>query len=1182
MIDPGPAQATLPLFEDGSGGTAAPGSESRLTAEQQRAVAARDRDVLLQAGAGTGKTRVLVERYCDAITEDGLASDVILAFTFTERSAAELRNRIRAELTERASSLREAGDAEGAATLFDTARASESAWVTTIHGFCRRLLASHPAAAGLDPRFRVLDESEATRLREACWRDAITAVVERDPDGHGHAVAAYGAWRVGQITIGAYERLRSQGMIEPRLPEVSEPVRSRKRDEPEPEPLSDAELEAARTARRTLEAVLEAYGSRYEEAKAARSGLDFADLELRAVALLRESEHVGAGWRGRFAHIMVDEFQDTSRVQLELVELLRGPETCVFEVGDEFQSIYRFRNADLEVFRAERRAVEEDPTRELLPLTGNFRSLPPVLGAVNALGDSLFQSFVPLSAGRRGETVPGVDLLLTPSRRAAEDPESWWAHAAALEMPPSERSPAIVAEARFLAQHLRRLVDAGEARRGDIVVLLRAFTHVDAFEEALARAGLDPYVLGGRGYWSSQQVEDILRILGTVSNPLDDEALFGTLSSPACGVSPDALWLLRRATDAKSHVWPLVEWRYGGNEREPDRLAEGWEDWLDAIETLDADRIERFCETLNHLRAEAPLRPLDSLVERAMDAFGYDLALLARPGGAGRMANARKLMRLARSFEQNEGRNLAGFLAAAEESTRRDEREGMAPVQAEGYDGVRIMTVHAAKGLEFPVVAMAEMGRALNAGHRWEDLFIGRPEPGVEPRFGMRLAFPATEPIGLWELHELGDEESLEASEEGARLVHVAATRAEDRLIVSGAYRDAHLEPCEEHGATDTPLRRFLPVLCKAGWDGGDGRVELPPPPAAAGTAPLSRPTMLTIDINRASAEQAATLSRPRHHLVAAPELPTSRPPLRDHGHTPVPLGHLSYSALAGYERCGYRFYAERVLRLAAPATRPASEDGDAPPEDPSDDAPSELVEPPPDPADADGVAGAPGSGLERGLALGNAVHAALERSALTGWSRPQDTDLAALLEAEGLEEDVEAGARARALIDAWLDSELRERLDGMRLRPEVPFVVGIAGTVVRGKIDLLASGEDREPVVVDFKTDALRGRDPDAVAMRYAAQQEVYALAAGTSLGDEVQAVKTVHCFLEAAERPVERSFGPTELNTARARLETVIARMRAGEFVPTATPDGATCFGCPAAARLCPHPAWRPPAGG
>ena len=147
---------------------------------------------------------------------------------------------------------------------------------------------------------------------------------------------------------------------------------------------------------------------------------------------------------------------------------------------------------------------------------------------------------------------------------------------------------------------LRELVDGGEAQPGEIVVLLRAFTHVDAYEEALDRAGLEPYVVGGRGYWSQQQVEDLLRLLDTVANPLDDEMLLGALACPANGVSPDALWLLRRATmpaqgDADErdrrrpgHLWPLIEWRFGSSDR---RAGAADESWLDAIPADDADRL---------------------------------------------------------------------------------------------------------------------------------------------------------------------------------------------------------------------------------------------------------------------------------------------------------------------------------------------------------------------------------------------------------------------------------------------------------------------------------------------------------------------------------------------------------------------------------------------------------------
>jgi ATP-dependent helicase/nuclease subunit A len=1151
---------------------APPNAVQPPTTEQAAAIAARDRDVLLEAGAGSGKTRVLVDRYCDAIAEDGVGVDGILAFTFTERAAAELRTRIRRELGRRARAAREAGDEEGAAALFDAARATERAWVTTIHGFCRRLLAAHPAAAGLDPRFRVLDESEAMRLRERAARDAIAALVESGSAELASAVAAYRPWRLGAMTIAAHERLRSQGMTAPVLPPVPEPHRSAK--EGEPEPLSPAELESARGARAALEATLEGFHDRYEELKTARSGLDFADLELRALELLEASPAVREAWQGRFEHVMVDEFQDTSRVQLALVNALRGPQTRVFLVGDEHQSIYRFRNADLEVFRAERRRVVDDSRRALLPLSGNFRSTPAVLAAVNEFGGALLEGFRPLTAAREASADragPAVELLLTDCRRGGEA-DTWDMHAGELDPPRTGSSAAIVAEARFLARRLRELVDDGEIERGEIVVLLRAFTHVDTFEEALRRAGLDPYVVGGRGYWSQQQVEDLLCLLGVVANPLDDASLFGALAGPACGASPDALWLLRQAAGERAHVWPALEWGFGDAER---RTTDLDEDRLAQISPADGERLRAFCRTLAPLRAAAAVLPLDSLVERTMTAFGYDLALLVRRGGLGRMANVRKLKRLAREFEEHEGRDLRGFLAQAAESTRRDEREGMAPVQAEEHDGVRIMTVHAAKGLEFPVVAVADMGRGLNAGHRWvDDVRIGRlpdePEAGqgeTGPRFGMRLAFPARAPVGLWELDALGQEESEAEAEEGARLVYVAATRAQDRLLLSGTFKPGQSEPCEEPRPTDSPLRRLLPVLAARGWNGGEGELEVEPPKPSAGAPPTAGPAMLRVSLNMPSVERAGWLAERLPAVASGPDQADEhvRPPLGGERGQPVPLGHLSYSALADYERCGYRFYAERLLGLSPLPPEPVGERAEEPGELEDDD---ELVEP--------SGEGARASDRDRHLALGNAVHAALEWSARAGWREPDERLLTTLLAREGLGGDGEALARAQTLVGRWLGSALRAELEGQALRPEVPFVLPLAGTVVRGKIDLLVDGA--RPTVIDFKTDALRGQMPDELARRYRVQRELYALAAAPTVTDG-SGVRAIHLFLEQPERPVVQEFDRAALESAERRLGALIERMRARDFEPAADPYPALCYGCPAAARLCPRPAWRPP---
>jgi ATP-dependent exoDNAse (exonuclease V) beta subunit len=689
-----------------------------------------------------------------------------------------------------------------------------------------------------------------------------------------------------------------------------------------------------------------------------------------------------------------------------------------------------------------------------------------------------------------------------------------------------------------------------------MVVLLRAFTHVDAFEEALARADLAPYVVGGRGYWSQQQVEDVIRLLGVVVNPLDDEILFGALASPAIGVSPDALWILRqeaRHEDGRpQHVWPAI-----ADAR-----------WPAGMPPDDAERLERFARILTSLRAEAPLRSLDSLVDRAITAFGYDLAILQMEDGTRRMANVRKLMRLAAEYEDHDGRDLRGFLDFAEERTRRDEREGMAAVQVEGHDGVRVMTVHAAKGLEFPVVAIADMGRGLGMGFSYPDLIVGRlPGPVGDPAgapFGMRLPIAAGESLRLWQLMELADAESAAEVEEALRLTYVAATRAQERLIMSGSCNLPVDEAPEALRRSDSALQVVLPALREQGWAGDAGEVELPRAPAVGGGEAGGPAPRLRVAIQRPSAERAKQLCR---RFEGSPDpLPVAggpSEPLLDGRTAPPGAGHLSYSALASYAGCGYRFYVERVLGLGSPAEAGRA-DGDAEPEEGLEI--DELLD--------------PGLGpRERSLAIGSAVHAILEASARRSWGTIPDAEIGRVLAREGLEGDVTARERVVELTRGWLRSELQARLgrEGVRVRPEVPFLLELGGTIVRGKIDLLVDRADG-PLVVDYKTDAVGDADRAELASRYEIQRDIYALAVQRGGRSGSQVIGAAYCFLEDPDRTVVERYDESRLRDARERVEALIARIRGGEFVRTDSPHVALCHGCPAAARLCGNPAWRP----
>ena len=196
------------------------------TPEQQAAIEARSSDVFTEAGAGTGKTRVLVERYCDAVTEDGSAPDAILAFTFTERAAGELRQRIRRQLVARSRAAFDVGEHDRARQIADAAREGERAWITTMHGFCRRLLATHPVAAHMDPRFRVLDELESARLGERAFSAALEEGVAAGGDAVARFAAGFNPLRLRETVRAAHERLRSQGVDPPRLPEPGAPLRS--------------------------------------------------------------------------------------------------------------------------------------------------------------------------------------------------------------------------------------------------------------------------------------------------------------------------------------------------------------------------------------------------------------------------------------------------------------------------------------------------------------------------------------------------------------------------------------------------------------------------------------------------------------------------------------------------------------------------------------------------------------------------------------------------------------------------------------------------------------------------------------------------------------------------------------------------------------------------------------------
>jgi ATP-dependent helicase/nuclease subunit A len=1088
--------------------------------------------VFVSAGAGTGKTTVIVERFCRAVCERGLDVDSILVITYTERAAGELRGRIRKRLHELGRN--------------DLARELDAAWISTIHGFCHRLLRAYPFAAGIDPRFRVLDDSQGRVLRGEAFR---TALEEFCTGEHAAArlrlLASYGGRRLRRMLTGVHETLRSSG-LPLRLEAPGDPQLDARLEElracagelgagemlrfleapPGPEALLDlsdfraldglddatraverAALEAlAVRDRAELQELLLAYDRAYRAAKDRESALDFEDLQLLARELLGEHDEIRERESWRFRSIMVDEFQDTNRLQCELVDLLAREDGELFFVGDEFQSIYRFRHADVEVFRERR-----EQAGGVLALTQNYRSRPEVLEVINHLFSADFgEAFQPLAAaGRFPDPAfgPAVELLVTDKDSYKGTGMHWRA-----------------AEARHIARRVRELVDSAEAEPGEIVLLFAAGTDARLYEEELRAAGLPTFRATGRDYYHQQQVVDLLAYLRLLHNRYDDEALVSVLASPLVGVSNDALVLLRRAAPKR----PLF---VGLENALPEGLSE-----------RDTRLFRAFLQRYERLAAQASSLTLERLCEQIACEHDYDLAVLAQWDGRRRYANLRKLARLARSYEELRGPDVEGFVRFVAEQDAVGASELEAVAEEEGTDVIRLLTIHSAKGLEFKVVVVADAGRDRARSDADEILCL------PDGRLGFRVADPASGkrlPTAEYETVKAAERDAEEA--ERRRLYYVAMTRAIDRLIVSGA---------TSQGAADagTPIgwvldRLDASELADAVIERDGARLMLRVDRYAEEPLVVEEPDSIEeqLELFAVAENGDGVLEAP----MLAPLAEVPRPPIHR-------VRRLSYSALSLFEQCSYRYFAERVVGL-----RPRAAAGSVP-------------------------------GHE-GLAateVGDAVHTLLERVDLRAPHVP--ADLAELVRARypaATDEEVE---RIRALVAAYCDSELAKRIAGLEgAAAERPFAFEHDGVLLHGRLDVLQL-EGHRALVVDYKTNWLEekaslampteeaeaallarpypGTPSEIVERDYRLQRLVYALACFRC---GVEEVEVVYQFLERPDELVTTCYKVSEAPELEAELSAAIAAINAGEFKPT--PSEFACPDCPALDLVCAGPRLR-----
>ncbi len=763
----------------------------------QRGVVEASGHLLVDAGAGTGKTTTVVQLLCHQlgveVSADGgpvapvatrLTFEQIAAVTFTNQAAADLKRKLRA-------ALRAAGHRDLAAEV-------DAAHIGTIHGFCGDLLRDFALRAGTRPARRTLTDGEAMRRRADSARALLHQALERgDVEGLEALLAGR---RLQQITQWLLDCAEDTG----RLARWA------------------VHAEALRPHERALLTLAQRLNAWHAQELDRRGELDF-DRMIVATRDLLEARDVRRAVQRRIRLLVVDEFQDVDPIQRDIAERLGGlpgdndPEPSrLILVGDPKQSIYRFRRADVTVWNG-MHARFEAGAGTVVVLTENFRSSAAILGFVDAVVGTQLDKPVDPAAGRLPFEVDYKSLhapLSTEGRDRAVE---------LLVVPPDEKGKARSAnevrerEAVGLAARVLALHGEGRGWR-EIALLLSSWTDVDRYANVLRAAGVPVYVQRSEGFWEAREVLDTLLALRAIRDPADDVAMVGLLRSPFVGVRDDTLLGLARARGTGSYAQAL-----GKVALEPALLDQA------------AALLARF----------VPLRdrhPAHELLQRLLEESGYGAAVALGEEGAQGTANLRKLIRLAGAAPEL---SLGEFLREVELSREREEKVAPERLYSEAGDVVTITSIHGAKGLEWPVVIWADLVRQRNGPK--ETFLMSRDGFAIKQADADDEETDGKDPV-----HEaVKAQELLESDAELLRLWYVATTRAKELLILSGI-------PLGDLGKTDSPaarIRRLLPGLgdeAAIGYRSDAGveyQAQVRTLPAASVDAPARRATepMLTL-----------------------------------------------------------------------------------------------------------------------------------------------------------------------------------------------------------------------------------------------------------------------------------------------------------------------------------------------
>ena len=874
----------------------------KWTEEQQKVIDLRDRNILVSAAAGSGKTAVLVERIIQRLTEEEHPVDVdrLLIVTFTEAAAAEMKERIGAAIEKKLQ------ERPGDARLEQQATLVHSAAITTIHSFCLSVIRDHFHVIGIDPGFRIAEEGELKLLQQDVLDEMLEECYAEGTEDFLDFVERFGAGRndrkIEGLILKLYEYSRSYPQPEKwldscveayELPEASADggtlgqraaVRVRRRaedisrvlrhalkicEEPDgpymyadmlesdlegierlgntaefrsqydivhgfvwkrlsgkkDDTVSPDKKEAVKKLReqakklvkdlqetyfyasceewiqdmklagpsmRTLVSLVKRFSDLFSEKKRSRNMIDFSDMEQFALAILTVEQDgklipspAAGEYQDRFEEVMIDEYQDSNLVQetiLTSVSRMSRGGYNVFMVGDVKQSIYSFRLSRPELFMEKYDTYSlADSEKQRIDLHKNFRSRPEVLDSVNYIFRQIMgRDLGGIEYDDSAALYVGADFPALPEN-VEEAGFSDRTELLLLDKADTGDEDARRAEARMIARRIRELMRTGQVidretggyRRvqyRDIVILTRSIKGwAEDFSSVLAEEGIPAYSVSREGYFETYEVSVLLDYLKILDNARQDLPLAAVLTSPFGNLTTEEMAEIRIAFPNLMFYEAAAAYAAGENgEKEPDKTLR--------------KKLARFYEQTAYFRKKVPYTPVHELLAEIIEDTGYGLSVETMPGGAQRMANVEMLVEKASAFEGTSYKGLFNFVRYIGQLKKYDVDYGEAGIMDEQSDTVRIMSIHKSKGLEFPVVFTAGMGKRFNMQDAKGSVIL-HPEWGVGLDY-IDLERRTKKQVFLKKM--IREESLLETLAEEMRILYVAMTRAKEKLIMTG------------------------------------------------------------------------------------------------------------------------------------------------------------------------------------------------------------------------------------------------------------------------------------------------------------------------------------------------------------------------------------------------------------